>query len=78
MTLVTNRAGEKICFEIALAKMNDDIREYLETLRLPTKQAFFTAYELAYEREMKSVWEYSKPSKKTRVPAWVTALAAIL
>ena len=75
MSIVINRAGEEICFEIALTEMNDDLREQLEAMRLPTKQAFFTAYEIAYEREMKSVWKLSKPRQRVHLPHDLRILA---
>lgn len=62
MSIVINRAGAEICFEIALAKMSDDLREYLEGLHLPSKQAFFTMYERLHERETNSVWNLSRPN----------------
>lgn len=51
MSLVKNKNGAQVCFEIAEAYMRVDLWEHLKKFRFPTKQAFFSAYEVLYEKE---------------------------
>lgn len=51
MSIVKNKNGAELCFEIAEAYMLGDLWEYLKKFRFHTKQAFFSAYEVLYEKE---------------------------
>lgn len=60
-TLVRNKSGEEIVFEIALAYMLDDLRELVESMKPQTKQEFFSLYELAYEDDLGELCPLSVP-----------------
>lgn len=62
MSLVINAAGSEICYEVAEPHMFDDLKEYLQRFGFPTKQAFFTAYEIIYEKEFGEPWFLSLPN----------------
>ena len=61
MSLVRNKSGQEICFEIALAFMLDDLREQVETLHPKTKQLFISLYEMLHESELGEDWNLSLP-----------------
>lgn len=62
MSLVKNKSGTEICFEVAETHMFDDLREYLHRFGFQTKQAFFSAYETVYEKEFGEPWFLSLPN----------------
>lgn len=61
MSLVYNKSGAEIAFEIALAFMFDDLRELVEAMKPQTKQEFFSLYERAHESDIGEVWNLSLP-----------------
>ena len=61
MSLCLNKAGQEICFEIALAFMLDDLREQIEALNPPTKQAFISIYETLHTASLDEDWNLSLP-----------------
>ena len=61
MSLVRNKSGAEIAFEIALAFMFDDLRELVESMHPQTKQEFFSLYEIAHEDDLGEEWNLSLP-----------------
>lgn len=59
MSLVRNKHGAEVCFEVALCYMNDDLRESLEEMGLD-KQTMFSMYEIAHEADVGEEWNCSK------------------
>ena len=62
MTLVHNKNGAEIAFEIAEAYMFDDLREQVEEMNPQTKQLFFSLYEILYEIQLGEVCPMSLAS----------------
>ena len=60
-SIVINRAGTEIRYNVAVTFMDDDIREALhEQLSPCTDQEFFTAYEQAHEQKHGEPWFLSE------------------
>jgi len=61
MSLVYNKSGAEIAFEIAEAYMQPGIRSQVERRNPQGKQAFFSLYELFYELTTLEVCPMSLP-----------------
>lgn len=62
---VMNLRGTEIDFDAAVVLMDEEIIEELHADGYETEQAFFTAYEFAYQKKYGEEWELSKKS-----PQW--------
>lgn len=60
-TMVTNKNGTKIDWDVAVSLMDDELMSVL-TLKnwFDTEQEYFTAYEKAHEEKYGEEWELSK------------------